>query len=574
MKHAHFHLLLLIGLLMSSYSYSQKHNKNRLAKAESKVRFVVLADRTGGEDRGIFKEVVDQMNTLCPDFVVSVGDVIDGYTTDQFYLNNLWSEFDSLTTAIKVPLYIAPGNHDVSNPWMENQWKKRFGCTYQAVDVNDDLLLFLNTDDGGASCISQQQVDYFRHALNEYKKEGWIYLFMHRPLWKYGDKGGYEKIEELLQHAKNVIVFSGHEHHYVMNNREGRRHYMLSTSGGGNNLRSNSLGEFHHFFFVTMDKEEPTVSNILLNGVVPERIVNELNETTVSVMRNESWFHLKPTLLQAHKQKEVSTQLLLNNDAAVSIRIRGKLPSISSIQFAPSEIDTVLPAQSKATIKLSMLNSAGVNLLSAPIKIALEASAKVEQDAPEIVTRLEKEWVVDVPRIIQSQTTPEWINVRPGYIKEDWDWKGDDDGRFCFALSANQRNLILEINAIDDQLILHPNDPQRLQDKLFVKIASGDGEELGKTMHIMCVDGNLFLDDNLQQIKEIKGTVGHSEGKLSAKLILPKHLFGDKCHRIRLNVGFMDHDNELNTKPSVLWWNTLWHTEQENKHSGIFLLNN
>lgn len=574
MKHIRIHILFLIGLWVSNYSFSQEYTKHILAKDNPKVRFAILADRTGGEERGVFNKVIEQINTLSPDFVVSIGDVIDGYTTDESYLNGLWSEFDSLKKAIQVPFYIAPGNHDVSNPWMEKQWKKRFGCTYQALEVNDDLLLFLNTDDGGASCISQQQVDYFRRSLNEYKKNGWIYLFMHRPLWKYGEKGGCEKIEELLLQKKNVIVFSGHEHHYVMNNRNGRKYYMLSTSGGGNNLRSNSLGEFHHFFFVTMDKEEPKVSNILLNGIMSERVVNELNEKTVSVMRNENWFQVKPTLLQDNKQQRVSTQLLLNNDATVSVRIKGKLPFDSLMQFVPSKIDTVIPAQSKATIALSMLNNSGVDLLCTPINISLEACAKVEKDAPEIVTHVNKEWVFDVVRMLQNNAKPDWIDVRPGYIKEDWDWKGDHDGRFRFSFSADKRNLILEIDANDDCLILDSEDPRKLQDKFFVKIASAEGEQLNNAMQIICIDGNVFVDDKFQKLTKIKGTVSHSEGKLNAKLIIPKSLLGNEYHRIRLNVGFMDHDNKLNTKPSVLWWNTLWQTEQENNHSGIFLLNN
>lgn len=574
MKYIRLNLLLIAFSFISSYAYSQEDSKNRMIREEPKVRFAVLADRTGGEDRGIFKKIIGQMNTLSPDFVVSIGDVIDGYTTDESYLNRLWNEFDSLTQTIKVPFYIAPGNHDVSNSWMEAQWRKRFGCTYQAVDVSDNLFLFLNTDDGGTSRISQQQIDYFRHCLNKYSKEGWIYIFMHRPLWKYEEKSGYEKIEELLRSRDNVIVFSGHEHHYVMNNREGRKYYMLSTSGGGNNLRSNSLGEFHHFFFVTMDKTGPQVSNILLNGIAPESIVNEENEKTVSVMRNQSWFYLEPTLLQDRKQREVSTQLVLSNDATVPVRIKGKLPFLPAIQFSPSEIDTIIPAQSKGTILLNLLNGSKTDLLDFPIKISLEAGTNMAKEDSEIVTHLEKIWELDVPRVIQTSLEDEWINVRPGYIQEDWDWKGDSDGKFRFSLSSDQHNLILKINAFDDHLIFYPNEPQRLQDKFFVKIVSADDRESDNFVSVICVDGNSFLDDNYKRVERIKGNVSHADGRLSAKLIIPKQLLGSKYNRIRLNIGFMDHDNELNTKPSVLWWNTLWNTKQENKHSGFFLLNN
>lgn len=574
MKWQYTYFLITFALVGSLNGFSQNLRKTEESFKAPKVRFAILADRTGGESRGVFKEIVSQMNTLCPDFVVSVGDVIDGYTTNELHLTNLWNEFDSLATDIKVPFYVAPGNHDISNGWMEEEWKKRFGQTYRSLSVNDDLFFFLNTEDGKASCISQQQVDYFRHALEEYKKDGWIYLFMHRPLWKYENKDGYEKIEELLGNRQRVLVFSGHEHHYVMNNIDGRRYYMLSTSGGGNNLRNISLGEFHHFFFVTMDKENPTVSSIQLNGIVSDKIVNEKNEKTVSVMRNESWFSIKPTLLQKTNQEKVLTNLQIVNDATIPIRITGKLPSNSQIQFTEEEIDTIVPARTKVSIELTLVNIGRVNLLEQPIRIALEARAKIEDHAPEIVTHLSKIWELDVVRLISKEIKADWINVRPGYIKEDWDWKGDTDGKFSFSFSANEQNLILEIKATDDQLILYPKEPQRIQDKFFVNMTSSVSEEVKKRLNLICMDGDSFFDENYQLIKGIKGTVNHTDVNLNVKIIIPKKMLGNRFDKVRLNIGFMDHDNDLNTKPSVLWWNSLWHSSEENNHSGIFSINN
>src|SRR5262245_46401280 len=44
--------------------------------------FAVVADRTGGPRAGVFEKAVEQLNRLRPAFVLSVGDLIQGYEED------------------------------------------------------------------------------------------------------------------------------------------------------------------------------------------------------------------------------------------------------------------------------------------------------------------------------------------------------------------------------------------------------------------------------------------------------------------------------------------------------------
>src|SRR5262245_35417968 len=41
-------------------------------------RFAIITDRTGGPRAGVFERAIDQLNWLQPEFVVSVGDLIEG----------------------------------------------------------------------------------------------------------------------------------------------------------------------------------------------------------------------------------------------------------------------------------------------------------------------------------------------------------------------------------------------------------------------------------------------------------------------------------------------------------------
>ena len=57
-------------------------------------QFVVISDRTGGHRDKIFSRAVHQVNLLQPEFVVSVGDLIEGYTVKPEVFTAQWEEFD------------------------------------------------------------------------------------------------------------------------------------------------------------------------------------------------------------------------------------------------------------------------------------------------------------------------------------------------------------------------------------------------------------------------------------------------------------------------------------------------
>ena len=58
-------------------------------------QFVVIGDRTGGANLlETFKLAMGQINLLQPEFVINVGDVIEGYSEDKAELNAEWDEID------------------------------------------------------------------------------------------------------------------------------------------------------------------------------------------------------------------------------------------------------------------------------------------------------------------------------------------------------------------------------------------------------------------------------------------------------------------------------------------------
>lgn len=546
-------LIALLLLIFSPYL--------ALSQEKASTRFVIIADRAGGEEKGVFDNLLKQVNTLSPDFVMSIGDIIDGYTADTEYLDNMWKEFTEIKEHyLNAPFYPVPGNHDISNQLMANKWQKQWGYQYKSMMVNNDMFWLLNTEEGYDGRISETQIQYFEKALKDYNQDGWIYIFMHRPLWKYGDNNGYEHIRKLVEGRKKVVVFSGHEHHYLKRTINGINHYMLSTSGGGNNLRSNSLGEFHHFFFVTMTKDGPKVSNILYNGIISEDIVNNNNESLVNGLRDDSWINVCPTLLSHTHQDSVELKIQIHSRIPENIKLTCTFPEYKSLQFKfPTLITNITPGES--SISQTIYNQ-GIDLMALSpmnIKIDLEAYGTNNE---KIVTSFEKQCFFDTQHECSSQEN--WINCeKPYYIKEDWDWHGIKDGTFSFSLSHNPQYYILKLKYKDDKDICKVS-PEMLQDKFFIEFT--DLEQNNLTQKITIVNAKAY-DEKYNEIKNIR--INKEKEELLIQ-IPQKELFIKNT--FNLNIGFMDHDNELNQKPSILWWRPIKNAPNYSSLFGNFVI--
>ncbi|MCG7860655.1 hypothetical protein MD537_26985, partial [Flavihumibacter sediminis] len=69
------------------------------------VQFAILSDRTGGMVPGIFEDAVKKANQLQPQFIMSVGDLINGYSTDSILIDTQWKEFNQLLEPLSVPFF-------------------------------------------------------------------------------------------------------------------------------------------------------------------------------------------------------------------------------------------------------------------------------------------------------------------------------------------------------------------------------------------------------------------------------------------------------------------------------------
>ncbi|HAB10722.1 MAG TPA: hypothetical protein DCE47_03405 [Planctomycetaceae bacterium] len=241
-------------------------------------QFVIVTDRTGGRRPGVFSKAVQQINLLQPEFVVSVGDLIEGYTEDPGQWALEWSEFESMVDRLDMPFFFCAGNHDISNVPMSEDWTRRFRRSYYHFLYHDCLFLVLNSEDppkNGPFHFSQEQRDWAVETLKANRKVRWTFVITHKPTWTYPEadlaKQGWTQIENALA-GRKYTVFAGHKHAYARYIRRGQEYYMLATTGGGSTLTGLADGKFDHFVWVTMTSNGPVLANLLMDGVKPKTI--------------------------------------------------------------------------------------------------------------------------------------------------------------------------------------------------------------------------------------------------------------------------------------------------------------
>lgn len=240
-------------------------------------QFAIVSDRTGGHRPGVFASAVEKLNLLKPEFIISIGDLIEGYTEDDAELNTMWDEFDGLVNKLQMPFFYVPGNHDISNPEMAKKWHQRLGSSYYHFVYHDVLFLCANTEDPCRRCISDQQIEYFRKVLTDNSKVRWTLVFMHEPLWKPRKKSNTDKRKENWRKFESLLsdraytIFAGHQHRYNKSVRNGRRYYVLATTGASQGKEPTlAKCRFDHIVWVTMADDGPVMANLLLEGILDD----------------------------------------------------------------------------------------------------------------------------------------------------------------------------------------------------------------------------------------------------------------------------------------------------------------
>ncbi len=240
-------------------------------------QFAIVTDRTGGHRPGVFPSACRKLNLLQPEFVMSVGDLIEGGTTDLGQLDKEWQEFNGFVDGLEMPFFYTAGNHDLSNMAMLPVWQNQFGRTYYHFVYHDVLFMVLNSEDPPGSKpanIGAEQLAWAEKVLSENNEVRWTVIFLHKPMWQYGEAANWSEVEALLGNRPRT-VFAGHHHRYAVHRQGEWTYYALATTGGASKLQGPAAGQFDHVVWVTVTPEGPRLANLLLDGILTDDPVAE-----------------------------------------------------------------------------------------------------------------------------------------------------------------------------------------------------------------------------------------------------------------------------------------------------------
>jgi len=293
------------------------------------LRFAVIGDRTGFAIPGIFEQAMKQVGWLHPDFIIGVGDLIEGYSEDRAVLSAEWDEVESMVKLAGRPFVYVPGNHDLGNDVMVDVWRERHGAEYYAFAYKGALFIVLDSEDPPTP-MTPEQAAGFHKTVDAMKKDpdataaGMRRYFAdayaaqqeaektgkplsgemqqmnaaneHLQVAKYSEAQivflrdtlarhknvkwtflfmhkpawkmrniNFDAMEALLQ-DRPYTLFAGHNHYYTHDLRNGRDYINMGTTGGISHILG--PGEMDHTMLVTLTEAGPKYASIRLNGLM------------------------------------------------------------------------------------------------------------------------------------------------------------------------------------------------------------------------------------------------------------------------------------------------------------------
>lgn len=364
-------------------------------------QFAIVSDRTNGHRAGIFRSAVTKLNMLQPEFVLSIGDFIEGYTTDSLKLREQWGEFNGLLKPLTMPFFRVPGNHDLSNDVQRKMWKEQFGREYYNFTYKNVLFIVLNSSDGDGLPFTPEQIKYVKNVIQDQPRPRWTFLLMHHPVWNKRESNGFGEIEAALGNRPYTVI-AGHTHKYLYAEHNQRDYFILGTTGGSSGLRGAAFGEMDHISWVTMTENGPKLSNILLDGILRHDVSNERTRALAS---NLSLISVrKPFILSPVNGTGKNSKIFFNilNKSDLPLNFEGTFRHRNGVQLS-EEIFTAHAAANdilRKSIEVSMQNADGSSTrdtLELDWKLSYSGS---DQDLPSLKGLLKIPLKASVPFIL------------------------------------------------------------------------------------------------------------------------------------------------------------------------------
>ncbi len=261
-------------------------------------RFVTLGDTRSRHD--IHQKIVDMIIKRKPLFVVNTGDLVGN--GDNIHD---WEQFFKVNRELmqNTPYFPVLGNHEKDSHFYFDFFDLPGNERYYHYSVGDALFLILDSEgpdyqtpaylkgESREAFWENYNLHYFEkqkvwveHILNLHNDAGFIFVFMHKPLYSIkksrleGSKIRREFWGDIFERHNVQIFLNGHDHHYHRA-VHGGTHY-ITTAGGGAGLYETDapqmetvkFNKIEHFVSIDVGLEEAVLTVFDINGEIIDEI--------------------------------------------------------------------------------------------------------------------------------------------------------------------------------------------------------------------------------------------------------------------------------------------------------------
>ena len=201
-------------------------------KDSGNFRFAILGDRTGGAFPGAYQEAWKETDGDHPDFVMNVGDTIQGGKDET--LNSEWQHIRQLLTPYrKYKLFLVPGNHDVWSPASARAFEKFTGRPLH-YSFNYRQAHFTVLDNSRSDALPAEELSFLQQDLEANEKQKLKFVFFHRPSWLFKVllRDPNFPLHKLARQYGVKYVVCGHIHNMLRFELDGVTYLCMASSGG------------------------------------------------------------------------------------------------------------------------------------------------------------------------------------------------------------------------------------------------------------------------------------------------------------------------------------------------------
>lgn len=193
--------------------------------------FAILGDRTGETVKGVYENIWREINEEQPDFVINVGDTIQGQSEGNAQAQ--WRRVRPVWARYGYPFYMTPGNHDIWSDASRRVYEKESGRP-SSYSFDFKNAHFTVLDNSGSLQLSNAQLAFLEQDLQANRSRPVKFVFFHQPFWLIPLKLQLTTFpfHQLMQKYGVRHVISGHVHQFSRMERDGTEYVVVGSSGG------------------------------------------------------------------------------------------------------------------------------------------------------------------------------------------------------------------------------------------------------------------------------------------------------------------------------------------------------